>query len=369
MTQKIVCGNCGGKVPLPAGYSKAKIRCGNCGYYAEVPPDQRSAAPPDDEPAPPSPKKVAPNPPPAPPNPVTDRPRKKKAKLDDPPAKPVARRRADPRDTRPEFVGEEGAGRPLIQGNQDEDDASPYTVHGSGLKDCPHCRGQLPLDALFCVHCGESLDEENTRPGKAKRTYTEIDETFVEGWTLTTRGIIFGVAQVVNVFVVLAGMAAGSLDKQEGESKFDPVSLGTVAVVSLFHTALQAFIIGTFDALTVRRTDRGQATLVRNRRIAFIPMQQEKIKWKKCAGVGRLATHAGDVFAWITAAYLFFCLFCLPGILFWWFVLKPDRYDVVLCDLYGGIEETVYRGKGKEQADRVAEVVSEATTLELRGVL
>jgi len=43
MADRIICGNCGGKVPIPAEHTKAKIRCGHCGYYAEVPEAMRAA--------------------------------------------------------------------------------------------------------------------------------------------------------------------------------------------------------------------------------------------------------------------------------------------------------------------------------------
>jgi hypothetical protein len=344
---KILCGNCGGKVPLPAGHAKAKIRCVHCGYYADVPPDQRSAEPPVDD-----------TPPDAPPT----KPRKRSA----PPAKsapPVqVRERANPRDTRPEFVAQENAGPPLLEGNQDEDDAGPYTVHGSGLKNCPECRNELPLDATFCVHCGVHLDAASAGRPKKKRTYTEIDEWFGEGFRLPTRLALFAIAQVLNVL-----LTAGLLYLNAW--KFDAMAVATGAVNMLVNVGLQAFILGSYDTLRVQRTETGKATLTRTRRLLFIPLKPAKIAWKQSAGVGRYATHAGDVFAWATCLYLLACAGCLPGILFWWFVLKPERFNVALADIYQGIEETVFHAKDGDEAEKVSALIAEATGLRKLSVL
>ena len=40
-----------------------------------------------------------------------------------------------------------------------------------------------------------------------------------------------------------------------------------------------------------------------------------------------------------------------------------------LCNLYGGIEETLFRGKNQEQAEQIADLVAEATGLDVKGVL
>jgi hypothetical protein len=366
MSQKIVCGNCGGKVKLPPGFAKAKIRCGNCGYYADVPPDQRSTVSADDDgPTLPAPKNAAPSQPPplrrgaspADPPPLPDAaPRPPK------PVKPIqVRPRTDPRDKRPEFVTDGTAGPPLLEGTREEDD-NPYTVHGTGLKNCPKCRGELPLDATFCVHCGEHLDPLDRDRPKKKRTYTEIDETFTEGFLLPTRLAIFAAFQVLNVVFTVTALAASSF-------RIDGTAVVTGVFAGLFNTALQAFIVGSYDALRVQRNAKGRATITRRRRICFIPLPPVKIEWKSRTGVGRYATHTAGVFEWLVCLYLLLCAACLPGVLFWWFVIKPERYNVALTDVYNGIEETVFHSRGQEQAEQVAELIAEATTLQLKSVL
>lgn len=402
MSQKIACGNCGGKIPLPNGYAKAKIRCGLCGYYAEVPPDMRSAASPeedeapppkpkakaksrpaspsppppltvdeavDDDPAPPPKKRPAAPPPSSPPGrtvvqPIDDEEDDTPPPADRPP--PVrARPKADPKDKRPEFAPQAGAGDPYLEGNQDEDDPTPYGVEGDGLKRCPECHGELPHDAALCIHCGVHLDDDNRpvrkRP-KKKRTFTEIDRSFGEGFPLPTRMGIMGGVLVMNAILIVMGVFTA----EGGKPGMGGVVTGAFTFV--VNSAVQAFIIGTFDTLRVQRNEKGRGTLTRQRRVAFIPFAPQAVEWKHLTGVGRLATHSGGIIDWVTCLYLL-TFGCLPGILFWWFVLKPERYHAVLCNMYGGVEETLFRGKDQAQAEEVVEVVTEATGLDVKGVV
>lgn len=393
----ISCGNCGGKIKLPGGYAKAKIRCGLCGYYAEVPPDMRSAAtdeedapppkpkakaksrpatpPPvddeDDSPSPPK-KRPAPPPPSQPPGRTVVQPIDEDEDDEDTPVPadrppPVrARPKADPKDKRPEFTPQAGVGDPYLEGNQDYDDPTPYGVEGDGLKRCPECHNELPHDATLCIHCGIHLDDDNRpvrkRP-KKKRTYTEIDRSFGEGFPLPTRiGIMAGVLVLNSLLIVLGVFAA-----EGGKPGVGGVITGAFTFV--VNSALQAFIIGTFDTLRVQRNEKGRGTLTRQRRVAFIPLAPQAVEWKHLTGVGRLATHSGSIIDWVTCVYLLVATGCLPGILFWWFVLKPERYHAVLCNLYGGVEETLFRGKDQAQAEEVVGVVADATGLDVKGVL
>jgi hypothetical protein len=365
---QIHCGNCGGKIKLPGGFAKAKIRCDHCGYYAEVPADKRASGEPTDDAPPPKKQPARPRndenddaPPPKKRTVVT--PIAPPPEVPPPPAR--ARPKTNPRDKRPDFVPEEGAGQPYLEGNQDEDDPTPYGVEGDGLKRCPECQGELPHDATFCVHCGVHLSDNGEvvrkRP-KKKRTYTEIDQSFGEGFPLATRFGMMGGVLVLNVILTVVAVLAA----EDGKPNAAGVITGGFAF--LLNSALQAFIIGTFDTLRIQRNEKGKGTLTRLRRVAFIPLPPEKIEWKHLTGVGRLATHSGGIIDWVTCFYLLLSG-CLPGILFWWFVLKPERYHAVLCNLYGGVEETLFRGKDQKQAEEIVDLVGEATGLDVKGIL
>lgn len=396
MSNRVVCQNCGAKVDLPAGYARAKIRCPGCGYYAEVPTEQRGVGEEPASPPPPTPtaRRPAAPPPPPPPAPVRSRPVVPDDEPDlDPlgfaeppppppsvkpkpaPPKPAVRAKpqANPRDNRPEFEPTPNStAPPLLEGNQDEEDAGPYAVPGEGLKRCPECRGQLPYDAEFCVHCGVEIGTG----AKAKRTFEPIDKTWHEGWAPMLRIQVFVGLQVINFFAAILLMATSS-------SAFTDFSgICTLTVTNLFQIGLQALIVGSYDMLHVKRTAKGTATLIRTRRIAFIPFTPTKLNWKQSTNVGIVGADVGclaNLFClyFVINAFIytmigvFFSPFMLGMALiyfataagFYWFVIRPQRFEVNLCDVYGSTDEKVHRCDDRQQAEEVAFTLADATGL------
>ncbi|HET6573633.1 MAG TPA: zinc ribbon domain-containing protein [Fimbriiglobus sp.] len=363
MSDRVQCQNCGGRVNLPDGYARAKIRCPGCGYYADVPAELRGV--PDEGPAP-APVRAAPvrgsEPAPAPPP--------------KPPTLAIARKakpQPNPRDTRPFFDPGPG-GKPLLEGTQEEhdDEVRPYAVPGTGLKKCPHCRGDLPLDSTFCVHCGQEL----TSGAKAVRTFQPINRTWHEGWPPFLRLQIFIAFQVVNaVAAVLLIWTGGGMPK-------DFSGFATLLVTNLFQVGMQAFLVGSYDALTVKRTAKGQATLTRTRRVAFFPLPPTKLPWRQSTNVGIAGADIG-LFPKLLCLYflfnslfyvltgVFYSLFLLGlaviyfavGVGFYWLVLRPNRFEVNLCDVYGSTDEIAFRSQDRTEAEEVATTVAEATGL------
>ncbi len=343
---RVPCTNCGGKIPLPDRYAKAKLRCVHCGYYAEVPPEMRSLPPaepearsPFDEPK----RKPIPQP-----NPEIPAPK--------PTPKAKAKRRIDPRDFRPDFSSDESAGPPLLAGTQEvhDDEAVPYEVPGSGLKKCPECHGELPLDATLCVHCGINLVTGEAAPEREVKAMNRIYE---EGFPFQWRLQIFIVLQFVNV-VFLIGMMILT-----GKSFTSPTSLLSNLMGHLTHIALQAFLLGSYDTLIVKRNNKGQAWLTRVRRIAFLKLPAWKIPWKRSIMVGIVPTAGSGIFTWIIMIYLCMMGF-LPGIAFYFVVIRPERYQICLCDVYGGVEEIIFRTKSQEWAEEITAAVAQATGLQ-----
>ncbi len=394
MSNRVHCQNCGGRVDVPAGYPRAKIRCPGCGYYAEVPPEMRTdpgEAPPERPAAPPPVVRArratpAPSPPPPPAEAEPAHPGLEEGYGFSGPAsppppilsapKPAAARRAkpqtDPRDHRPKFDPDGPAGPPLLDGTQDEDDDRPYAVPGTGLKNCPHCRGELPLDADFCVHCGREL----TSGAKALRSFQPINRTWVEGWPTMLRVQIFIALQVVNAAAAVLLMATG-----EGMPK-DFGGFATLLMTSAFQIGLQAFLIGSYDALTVKRSAKGQATVTRTRRVAFYPLPPTKLPWRQSTNVGIAGTDVGWFprllclyFLFNGAFYVLTGVFYSPfmlglaviyfavGVGFYWVVLRPERFEVNLCDVYGSTDEVAFRCQSRQEAEDVATTVAEATGL------
>jgi len=364
--QRFICGNCGGKATVPPGYAKAKVRCEHCGYYAEVPPEMRAkpdeipeAETPFDEPA------AAPKKPPlrarlaedfgedeAPPEPQKGRARAV-----------IARPQRDPRDHRPEFEEQIGVGQPLLEGDEIEHEGSlttPYAVPGVGMKPCPECRGELPIDAVFCVHCGWEL--VGKKKGKALREFQPIDKTWHEGWSPSFRLYVFIALQFANAALMALGMHA------TGQSFRDVGNLGTNIFMNLLNAGLQAFILGSFETLRVIREPGGKCTLLKTRRYIFFPWPEFKIQWKKSSGVGILATHNPGFIAYVICFYLL-TLGCLPGILFFFFVIRPERFNAALCNEYGGSDETILLCKNRDQAEDVTRTIAEASGLRWHSIL
>jgi hypothetical protein len=128
------------------------------------------------------------------------------------------------------------------------------------------------------------------------------------------------------------------------------------------HAGMQAFILGTFDTLHVRRTAGGKATVSRVRRIGFVPFPTEKLPWKRSHAVGTTASHDTGVFSWMVCAYLLL-LGIVPGVIFYFMVIRPDRYEVTFCDVYGGTDTVAFRGQSRDVAMEIAEGLAEVTGL------
>ena len=364
MAQRFICGNCGGKATVPPGYAKAKVRCEHCGYYAEVPPDMR--AKPDAVPEPETPFDI--------PATVVTKPavRARVAPVFDDESESTRSGRApaivaqpyrDPHDHRPEFAEETGVGAPLLAGDQIEHDGAlttPYEVPGNGLKPCPKCRDDLPLDAAFCVHCGWEL--VGKRKLKSKREFEEIDKIWYEGWNPATRLQIFITLQFVNVLLIALGMLAN------GQSFKDASAIGMNVMMNLFNMALQAFILGSFESLHVTRDPKGRCVIVKVRRYCFIPMPGFKIPLNKSAGVGIVASHNPGMVSYVICIYLLF-MGCLPGILFFIFVIRPESFHAALCNEFGGTEETLLLCKNRQHAEEVTRNIAGARGIRWHNIL
>ena len=142
---------------------------------------------------------------PSPPAPLPPRERGAKPTAK-PTAKPVPSRKAKPNtnaaDLRPNFEPDEPTGPNLLEGDEierDGDETSPYAVPGTGLKKCPECRGDLPLDATLCVHCGSEI---GTSQKKAKREYTPLFKEWEAYYSFDTRLKAFFVLQGINLVLL-----------------------------------------------------------------------------------------------------------------------------------------------------------------------
>ena len=346
---KVSCQNCGSRVELPAGYAKARIRCPGCGYYAEVPAEARAAAA-----VPPSPlegeEPGVRGEPRVPPRDRAELPRAARPAV----AIPVTAKPApNPRDPRPDFESDEPAGPPLLHGTQDEDDDMPYAVPGTGLKKCPECLGKLPLAATVCVHCGLDLASGDKVRDREYQQLFKVWESFAP---FDKRLLAFVVLQVANVALFLLTVVWQGVNALPG-----------ITFIGI-QVALQAFLVGSYETLIARRDARGRAQVTKVWRIGFFPMKPAKVPWKTSEGIGIIATHNPGVFEWGTFLYLLL-LGCLPGILFYLFVICPERYEVALCDVHGSIDLVIFHTTKRDQADDICRTISDATGLWYKPVM
>jgi hypothetical protein len=229
-------------------------------------------------------------------------------------------------------------------------------VPGVGLKKCPECRGDLPIDAELCVHCGIEL---GTKQKKAKREYVAMIKEWDANAPLDLRLKAMIAFLVLNVFWTAAiifwrDLSAGDIP-------------GLVVFV-LMNTALQAFLVGTFDRLQIKRNAKGKTEITRYWRVCFFPIAPQKVDWKVSHGTAIVATHNPGPLEWGIMLYML-GLCCLPGILFYWFVIRPERFDVVLCDLHGATDAAIHRTPNRDRADEICRTINETTGLAYRPVV
>jgi len=328
------CTHCGNSIALPVGFDRPKVRCA-CGYYVDVPAAKRER----------SPNKVAAT---VAESTVADQPKPK------PPAAVKLLHKLEPHDHRPAFDVEPG-GIPLLAGTQDEEDDQPYAVPGTGLKNCPQCRGELPLEATFCVHCGTDF-KSGTKAHSVKQPMYGV---WSEGLSRQTRFSILAGMQVIN----FVGFALTVLE-QRG-NLFNAGTMLSLMVFQAFNLGLQLFLVGTYDTLIVKRDSRNRTSLTRIRRIGFYPMKPEKLDWKESTHLSIIGAVSAGFVEWYFCIYLLL-LGCLPGILFYWFIIRPSRCHVHTMDVYGASQEVIFRTKDRDQADEICTFTRDATGLSYR---
>jgi hypothetical protein len=258
-------------------------------------------------------------------------------------------------DPRPNFESPTPVGPNLLDGDDVERDdiaeTTPYAVPGTGIKKCPDCRGELPLDATFCVHCGTELGDGKK---KKKREFTPLHREWEPYLPFALRMKVFVGMQILNVMIFFAMLAT--------------LGAATSFTGIVMQTAMQAFLLGSFDRLIVTRTAKGKAEIQRLWRVGFYPIAPQKIDWRVSHGTAIVPLHTVGFFEWLMMIYLLLCGI-LPGLLFYWFVIKPERFDVVLCDVHGSTDSAIFRTSSRDIADEICTVVSEVTTLDYRKVV
>jgi hypothetical protein len=230
-----------------------------------------------------------------------------------------------------------------------DDNGQAYTLPSDEVKTrpCDSCGKQIDVIAVVCVHCGFDAQAKK----KVERVFAPVDWTWEAGWPLRRRFALFLAFQGLNVFTLILSAAVGE-------------SIGVTTFGIVMSVALQAFVLGTFDTLRIRRNKKGQTEITVTWRIGFVPMAAKKVNWR---------THEGVAFGHydptgITDWWIFFVLlpwFIFPAILWWYFVIRSDRFFAALARDRGYPETYLYRGMNEQQAKDICQVTTDVTGLPL----
>ncbi len=233
--------------------------------------------------------------------------------------------------------------------DDEDDDGQAYRLPQEEIKTrkCEACGKEVDIKAVVCVHCGYDARTKE----KAERTFAPIDKEWESGWPFPRRIAAFLGLQGLNVLcAILVVVLEGS---------------GAVSICT-FVTAvvLQAFLLGTYDRVRIRRNKKGQTEVVLTWRVAFIPLAPKKINWREHEGVAfGHYDPTGIVDWWIFLVLL--PMLILPAILWWWFVIRSERYFAALTRDQGYPETYLYRGMNEAQAKEISQIATDATTLPL----
>ena len=333
MSNPAYCKGCGKRLEVPAGYSRSKLRCAECGVFNELPKPARTTK------GKPAKSEEAEDTRLAIPNDRTPMPEDEAdtevipMKAEEPPPKPKPKPTAGPE-------------RELLIAGTEADDGNPYQVTGDiASKYCPECDKKITKVARVCVHCGFNYDTKQ----KKERTFEPVKEEWEAGYPFQKRLMIFVGMQVVNFLILISSLVAN-------HSPF--VSVTIIA----FSVALQAFLAGTYQRLNLTRNQKGKVVLTTTWRYAFIPGPTETVKWKEHDEITITRENEFDPISW---AFVFILLgyACLPGIAFWYFVVRPDKFTVALCKDHGSPTTPIFRTTNEERAKEVMRVVSDVSTL------
>jgi hypothetical protein len=235
----------------------------------------------------------------------------------------------------------------------EDDDGQPYDLppEENPKRKCEECGKLIDETAVVCIHCGY-----DARAGrKTERTFAPIDREWEAGWSFQTRLTIFLVMQAVNVATLVFSLSVdGSV----------PVTLFGIVL----SVALQAFLVGTYEKLRIRRNKKGQVEITIQWRVCFIPLAATKVDWRKNEGVAFGHYDATSVVDWFML-FLLFGAGCIGAVLFWWLILRSDRFFAALTRDRGYPDTYLYRGMNEKQAKEITQIATDVTGLHLTTAL
>lgn len=211
----------------------------------------------------------------------------------------------------------------------DDDDGQPYTVPGD------------PGDP------GRAI-----KKATPARSLKPLTKTWDIGWPLRTRVRVFAALVALNLLALF--FSAILLDNF------------TVAPFTLLcATALLAFLVGTSDRIELNRNGKCQVRLTRTWRVAFYELKPQPLRWSDYESVAVSQSYEPHFEDW-TVLLILVPYGLIPAVLWWWFVIRPERFHVILYKDHGFPETTLFRTQKEWLACQVAETVADVTGLPIK---
>jgi hypothetical protein len=171
-------------------------------------------------------------------------------------------------------------------------------------------------------------------------------------WPLARRAKVLAVMLTLNVVLLPL-------------STFLVGSLWTLAATLIVNSLAQAFVLGTFDRLEVKRSPFGKILLTRTWRIAFYPLPRKRLRWREFESVCCRKSHESHFEDWI--GFFMLVPYCaIPAFLWYWHVIRPERLLVSFCKDHGFPDTVLFRSWDQKQAEDVAQTVADVTGRPLR---
>jgi DNA-directed RNA polymerase subunit M/transcription elongation factor TFIIS len=350
----VICHGCGHILEIPEDYERRKMRCPQCGVICELP--DPGKAPPGRRPAPaPDPDDTAAE--------LLFQPEDTRTcpKCGGPmePDGPRGRRqcprcrRTSPIKAVPEHIMARPAAPEAPEPTSEStafDDTDSYGVVGDLHEPkCPGCSKPLAPQALVCPACGFNR-QTGRRPPKV---YEPMERHWEAGMSLQKRvGLFLAFQAVVLPLGLFAALAFGEL---------------ALFLVSWFvGTVMMTFLLGTYDRLDMSRNKKGRVQLSKTWRVCFVPQQTTTVRVTEYEGIVTSRTREVNLLDWLIV-FIVLPAGIVPSLMWWWYAIYHDSYQVALARDHGYPEMILYRGWSEEHMRDIARTMREATGLPLDG--
>jgi hypothetical protein len=197
---------------------------------------------------------------------------------------------------------------------------------------------------------GYAMDSEPVAPAAKVEDdvpLPAVAETWDTFWPLSRRAKVFGVLMTFNVVLLPL-------------SKFILEDIFTILAAVIANSLAQALVLGTFDRLELKRSLSGKILLIRTWRVAFYPLPAKRIPWREFESVCCRKSHESHYEDWLVVLILF-PYGVIPAVLWFWYVMRPERLLVSLCRHHGFPDTVLFRSWDQKEAEDVARSVAEVT--------